>query len=154
MAGYAPMNNDQKRIKIAELCGWKRRPECDYTSHLDPVFHNLGARVEMWGKETGQLIPFSKIPDYLNDLNAMHAAEKTLTDFRAYTLTLIELTDGDAFTGGGAIYATAAQRADAFIAVHNKTAQPRVGNESKPTDKTQPVNPGIVCNAMVRRLIL
>jgi hypothetical protein len=56
------------------------------------------------------------IPNYLNDLNAMHEAEKVLTqaqdyDYRTVTLPKV-CKDG---SGMIALTATAAQRAEAFL---------------------------------------
>jgi hypothetical protein len=50
------MNMEQQRIAIAEACGWTDTPIVD-------------------GKY-GQ----TDVPDYLNDLNAMHEVEKVLTE--------------------------------------------------------------------------
>jgi hypothetical protein len=51
------MTNEQINKVIAETCGWIERPTC--TDFLG-----------------NPLLP----PDYCNDLNAIHEAEKTLTD--------------------------------------------------------------------------
>ncbi len=56
------LTNEQKRIKIAEACGWR--------------YKNTHA---MWLSPSGQP-GFTDCPDYLNDLNAMHEAEQVLTD--------------------------------------------------------------------------
>ena len=66
------------------------------------------------------------VPDYLNDLNAVHEAEKTLDDgvlWRGYLNQLWEVVcpernqmNGlDAATGLLLVHATAAQRAEAFL---------------------------------------
>ena len=57
-------------------------------------------------------------PDYLNDLNAMHEAEKVLTDEqkREYRICLFRLCDCYA---GREVHATAAQRAEAFLKTLN-----------------------------------
>jgi len=61
------------------------------------------------------------VPDYLNDLNAMHDAEKVLGEkrIRSYAFTLAQVLDtsptvdlDDQFLN---IHATAAQRAEAFL---------------------------------------
>ena len=59
------MTPQQQRIAIAEACGWKW--EILWTGELN-------------GKPTGEQGPFRQVPDYLNDLNAMHKAEKVLWD--------------------------------------------------------------------------
>jgi hypothetical protein len=85
------MKPEQQRIAIAEACGWK----CSEYSH-----------------ELGQLVA-QFIPDYLNDLNAMHQAEEVLfnqfnTIGEAYWRNLSHVEPHP-------IYATAAQRAEAFL---------------------------------------
>jgi len=54
------MNPEQQRIAIAEACGRVQRPD----GFWFPI-----------GKDYGS----AGIPDYLNDLNAMHEAEEILT---------------------------------------------------------------------------
>ena len=91
------MTPEQKRIAIAEACGWK----CDK--------RGLG-----WLSPHGYYDPE---PDYLNDLNAMHEAEKTLIrpslyakgGWGMYLRHLSTVTDEQ-----HPIDATAAQRAEAF----------------------------------------
>lgn len=58
------LTNEQKRIKIAEACGW--------TQHSDGYWSNLTLTPR-------GSVSASALPDYLNDLNAMHEAEKSLT---------------------------------------------------------------------------
>lgn len=71
-----------------------------------------------------------RLPDYLNDLNAMHEAEKVLGDkWMPYASKLLEITTGCGpnmplgFLNGGtlcaAVHATAAQRAEAFLKALN-----------------------------------
>ena len=68
-------------------------------------------------KETGKPVECvrpEKLPDYLNDLNAMHEAENVLTN-EQWWLFVEFLTE---IRGGGValcISATAAQRAEAFL---------------------------------------
>ena len=55
------------------------------------------------------------LPDYLNDLNAMHEAEKTLRNeqrFEFYKQLLKACEDSETVN---TIHATAAQRAEAFL---------------------------------------
>jgi len=89
------MTPEQQRVAIAEACGWK-------TGYRDP---------EAW----------HPLPDYLNDLNAMHDAEKVLGEkrIRIYAFTLAQVLDtsptvdlDDQFLN---IHATASQRAKAFL---------------------------------------
>jgi hypothetical protein len=93
----------EKRIAIAEACGWRR------AIGRHPKSNNI---VTVWtdGKRgwDHNILP----PDYLNDLNAMHEAEKILTadEVTSYWLHINQITLGTIYT----ISATAAQRAEAF----------------------------------------
>ena len=103
------MTPEQQRIAIAEACGWTgfnpdNIPDClQYTAK---------APSGKWGL----------IPDYLNDLNAMHEAENVLTDEQdsEYSESL-ELVVGARWGANNACdmkrlrSATAAQRAEAFL---------------------------------------
>ena len=88
------MNPEQQRIAIAEACGWK------------PDKRGLG-----WLSPHGY---YSPEPDYLNDLNAMHDAEKLLVRLQwvSYLRRLQTLCD-ESVTWP--IHATATQRAEAFL---------------------------------------
>jgi len=105
------MTPEAQRIAIAEACGWK------VSSSIKGPYD---------GCPCGTLPPLRSItplPDYLNDLNAMHEAEKTLTDANRgqYGRFLTRLVTG-IFTMHHAhadtariAHATAAQRAEAFL---------------------------------------
>jgi hypothetical protein len=103
------MSKEQINIAIAEACGWKYVG--NETHAPDGSFR--------WSKEP-------EFPDYCNDLNAMHEAEKVLTDVQStfYWKTLSELvnnTVGHDFDNQfECIHATAAQRAEAFLKTINK----------------------------------
>lgn len=84
------MSPQAQRIAIAKACGWK--------DEIVKAFHGL--------------------PDYLNDLNAMHEAEKLLTQWEE----LVSYHSWLGYCGGNStievhncIHATAAQRAEAFL---------------------------------------
>jgi hypothetical protein len=79
----------EQRIAIAEACGW--------TKGYD------------WSRSDG----IGVLPDYLNDLNAMHKAEKWLIedDQHAYGCYCIDLQE----EYGNTVHLTAAQRAEAFL---------------------------------------
>ena len=74
------MNQEKQRIAIAEACGWK---DIKDTNHEDV---NIESRsISCWSGLTGVPPKFIHyewnrviIPDYLNDLNAMHEAEQSL----------------------------------------------------------------------------
>ena len=112
------MNPEQQRIAIAEACGWK--PDDD------------GAGLNTWeaswiGNKLYGLRPAFRpdktisnytvdcvVPDYLADLNAMHEAEKTLTDkaHEEFRLNLYDVIGDDSRL---IVSSTAAQRAEAFL---------------------------------------
>ncbi len=82
------MTNEQINIAIAKACGWER----EFYDLLD-------------------------IPDYCNDLNAMHEAESSMPHpSYFYQFNLTELCGGE-----NRIYrASAAQRAEAFLRTFGK----------------------------------
>ena len=111
------MNEQEQRIAIAEACGWTV-----VSDTICNVYPNLS---------TGEpeLEPVAEMPDYLNDLNAMHEAEKVLTEkkLKRYAHEMI----GYARRAAGyenheshypvpfVLRATAAQRAEAFLKTLN-----------------------------------
>ena len=94
------MSKEQINIAIAEACGWKPAPRERW---------ELDGRVERFR------------PDYCNDLNAMHEAEKILSDesHADYACELVKTIrrNGEWFES---VSATAAQRAEAFLKTINK----------------------------------
>jgi hypothetical protein len=80
---------EAQRIAIAEACGWK-------TEYRDAVSS------------------VTALPDYLNNLNAMHEAEKVLVSLQwvSYLKRLQTLCD-ESVTWP--IHATSSQRAEAFL---------------------------------------
>jgi len=100
------MTPEQKRIAIAEACGWVIMRD-DYGT----VGSNDGTH---WHSPCC-------FPDYAADLNAIHAAEKVLTDKQldSYPFILNHIVDRDTACRHKRIdcfsyHATAAQRAEAF----------------------------------------
>ena len=110
------MKPEAQRIAIAEACGW--------TLDHKGAIRADGYRSELWGKP-----PHEALPDYLDDLNAMHEAEKLLTED--------QISNYGAFLKGKdnetvSLYApehreivkvamaTATQRAEAFLKTINK----------------------------------
>lgn len=105
------MSPERQRIVIAEACGWRiihdsRRSE-DGRAHQIPP----GKTIE-WFIQNGE--PFIELPDFLNDLNAMAEAERTLTDeqYEIFALRLGPLTSN---RRREYISASAGARAEAFI---------------------------------------
>lgn len=91
------MKPEQQQIAIARVCGWKPHYSNDGFGE-----HPIHAPKQM-----------QRIPNYLNDLNAMHEAEKILT--------LNQLVEYSHKLLIGVVYqyeainATASQRAKAFL---------------------------------------
>jgi hypothetical protein len=104
------MTEQEQRIAIAEVRGWYDIGEPTWNRR---VLGRLGQG------------PLRNIPDYPQDLNAMHEAEKVLTEkhVRSYAFILAQVLDtiptvdlDDQFLN---IHATAAQRAEAFLRTFN-----------------------------------
>ena len=84
---------------IAEACGWEK--------HSSPPACNFYTSPYVWTPpEGGGYHNDSELPQYTTDLNAMHEAEKVLTDHQ-WDDYICQL--------GHAMGATAAQRAEAFL---------------------------------------
>jgi hypothetical protein len=111
------MTQEEKRIKLAETVGWKVHPKDRFIVIPPNSPHSVQ--------------PLSTIPDYFNDLNAVHELEKVLTDeqARTYAYALYDLANGFKFDGDpwtpdifeasmdgvvDMVRATAAQRAEAL----------------------------------------
>ena len=90
------MKPEKQRIAIAEACGWTE------ISDWKAAGINGQHPTEPWT---------DVIPDYLNDLNAMHEAEKVLNNVQRERYRT-ELVYSHA---GGDVFATSAQRAEAFL---------------------------------------
>lgn len=102
------MTPDAQRLAIAHACGWTG------------IYRPDGSG---WIGMFGPLRGFMPVPDYLNDLNAMHEAEATLFPVHVHQLSswdkwaryaesLPHFTVGHA---GGPTRATASQRAECFL---------------------------------------
>lgn len=113
------MTPEQQRIAIAEACGWRKMEA--------PKELGFGASApdKCW-YFTHQL------PNYLNDLNAMHEAEMKLNnskDAGTYMRHLIRIVRNlivkedssvlNGWTTYALVHATAAQRAEAFLRTLN-----------------------------------
>lgn len=111
------MSNEQINIAIAETCGWKNYGLGWSHSSLPP-------EANVYGR---------KLPDYCNDLNAMHEAERALNIDEEYDYgeelaamirrpenTLAGVSEDTVFPLNGwgfysVAHATARQRAEAFL---------------------------------------
>jgi hypothetical protein len=94
------MKPEAQRIAIAEACGWAWHGDPTWARDPESPYWNNG------------VTNYSRLPDYLNDLNAMHEAEGNFphpSDWYQHNLALV-------CGGNNRIYrATASQRAEAFL---------------------------------------
>lgn len=116
---------EEQRIAIAEACGWKRlskavRIQKNYTGYANCF----------WSDPFG--FPDEDCPNYLNDLNAMHEAEKVLQAKCKYwpdyidelsKLFPFDFPKQDETNWSQMCHATAAQRAEAFLKAIGKWKQ-------------------------------
>jgi len=110
---WAKLTPEEQRIKVAELCGWS---DIWYSHEQGQPFGLTG-----YYKETK--LYRRLVPHYLNDLNAMHEAEKLLfteagTEHLEYEFAdwLGEIVpDKPTDITHWMVHATAAQRAEAFV---------------------------------------
>lgn len=113
------MKPEQQRIAIVEACGY----EYDHT-HPNPIkthfFHRATAEHE------GDVICFNDLPDYLNDLNAMHEAILSqvgtagfVERFNSELMAIVQRDQKRHIESAHLIFwignATASQRAEAFL---------------------------------------
>jgi hypothetical protein len=114
------MNKEKQRIAIAEACGIVGPFDNRWIKEYE---EEGGDAYGFTGFEKGELV---FIPDYLNDLNAMHEAEKTLSDeqIARWQRDLWLTCENDFYALEACappivlrrfISATAAQRAEAFL---------------------------------------
>lgn len=122
------MTPEQQRVAIAEACGWTRSEQHDYDAWADyPATQDC--RQRFWTNE-GRLREQRKLPDYVNDLNAMHDAVQRLRQqvnqfqWLHYQKNLFRVVWGrDALSDDrtsnaitwDVIEATAPQRSEAFL---------------------------------------
>jgi len=118
------MKPEQQRIAIAEACGWT---QCEYVESIGLAkgFPPLNNPPSYGTYENGM----AQLPDYLNDLNAMHEAEQTLWqkdwtsrhDFVDKLARILSPTHGHHQQAGlDLLDATASERAEAFLRTMNK----------------------------------
>lgn len=101
------MNPDSQRIAIAEFCG--------YTHEL---WTNIGGGpCSAWFKPDKTFYNINP-PDYLNDLNAMHEAEKLLREkgiISGYVHCIHKILNVNLWSHEDVICSSASQRAEAFL---------------------------------------
>lgn len=113
----------EQRVAIARACGYELLADdsAPRTFRIRNVSDNIH-----FGWSDSEAEAWSACPDYLNDLNAMHEAEKTLTDdqWLQYDEHLACLTVTDASQVFKHTHATASQRAEAFLRALNLWTDP------------------------------
>jgi len=117
------MKPEKQRIAIAEACGWKMHDHPDCLAKKEGW---VSRGWETWVMNpSGRLVFKHDIPNYLNDLNAMHQAEKVLTKnksikyaFRLADSRILNGEDKQPYLVRG-FCATAAERAEAFLKTLN-----------------------------------
>lgn len=128
------MNPEKIRIEIAKACGWRVRsfmkenylcpPSQGENDPFDKTY--IGWEAQVLGKVHFLYSTFDNYkhlvpPDYPNDLNAMHEAEKVLTDTQLRQFD--KWLNSRKFTTALETYswhATPYQRAEAFLRTLNK----------------------------------
>ena len=120
------MTQEEQRIAIAEACGWK----CN--GHLDQLAATVGWEFAYQFVLTpeGKLVTHNSIPDYLNDLNAMHDAvmcldktihEKDVCLCDVFSSELAKSrTEPQIWSMFDLLTTTAAQQAEAFLCTIGK----------------------------------
>jgi hypothetical protein len=124
------MTTDQQRVAIAEACGWR----CN--GHPNQLAATVGWEFAYQFVLTpeGKLVTHNSIPDYIGDLNAMHEAEKVLTqdqmiDYSRHVGKLVTShlpASRAAWMDFKLINSTAAQRAEAFLRTIGKWEEARL----------------------------
>lgn len=94
------MSDEDLRIKVSELCGWK-------------CVRRSGSWIVGWMDNPSK---DEEVPDYCEDLNAMHEAEKNLRD-RQWVVYGQNLDRLGIFP---MVHATARKRAEAFVLTMTK----------------------------------
>lgn len=100
------MNPEAQRIAIAEASGWRRKPMAEN----GPLVWHDGEKFRS----------DYEMPDYLNDLNAMHEAEKVFADLTdehwgTYAAWLHKIVPLSTLPSEVLVNATAVQRSEAFL---------------------------------------
>lgn len=99
------MTNDEMRVAIAKACGWER--DGDWW-RMKPTKDSEGGQ---------HCSSYRQPPNYLSDLNAMHAAIATLPDGNSLHGRVVFVNKLMKVCGSldNCIFSTAAQRAEAFL---------------------------------------
>lgn len=121
------MTSEEQRIAIAKTCGWKKihkRNRRLERSSCGTLLMGEHASIEGMPMPDGiNWCKVGRIPDYLNDLNAMHDAEKKLSleernAYMSWLWTICNRAHRMASVSGWLVpTSTATQRAEAFLRV-------------------------------------
>jgi hypothetical protein len=114
------MTNEEINIAIAEVCGYEWVSNgwgCRFFG--SPTERSFGSDTQSPLCEDA----YDSVPNYCNDLNAMHEGERSLNSqhVQDYTLNLLRVTNNDGTRFHGTlgcfahVHATAKQRAEAFL---------------------------------------
>ena len=100
------MTNEQINIAIAEACGWR------IAGRVLPEYKE--SATACWIRPNGDEWQEESLPDYCNDLNAMHEAEKVLLSgyWLRYCECLTYLLGKSVYAS---VHAIARDRAEAFL---------------------------------------
>ena len=121
------MTEREINIIIADYCGWKRAEKYDYPAWSDDPDPETWTQ-KMWVRN-GSLVEERQLPNYCQDLNAIHEAEKIILNdedtWFAYAVKLGKITRDEAIPSlkgliGVTSHATALQRSKAFVMILNK----------------------------------
>lgn len=110
------MNKEKQQIAIAKACGWSNLQDSDYKP--------FGKAQLVGSHPGGSAQNLLRVPDYLNDLNAMHEAENMLTEHQwdEYERALRLVCDACSYYEGAGkelLHANAAQRSEAILKTLN-----------------------------------
>ncbi len=128
------MTNHKINVAIAEACGWTEFHTEDFTEMGVPCFVQMALPAGFIHIENSM-----PLPNYCVDLNAMHEAEKVLTDdqFKWYTYWVEKLMPETGFRF--LLCATARQRAEAFVRSLGKWATDKDSLTVQPTTEDSSV---------------
>ncbi len=113
------MTPESQRIAIAEVCGWKviGIKMRIFGNPDDELCKSTSACSDLYGSKNDEI---DWIPDYLNDLNAMHEAEMVLDKEKCERyLTFLQGGTPRYKLAWSVVCASAAQRAEQFIRTLN-----------------------------------
>ncbi len=107
------MTPEEQRIALAEWAGWKYSPSANSSIKHEAIM--------AWYRPGNSPWHLEQLPDYLNDLNAVHELEEKLTplQWNDYANKLIQYWEAGGTRFAGAIHATAAHRCEALLKTLN-----------------------------------